>query len=134
MASRSWHRYSTRFVSAVAALVAAVSVHGERARACGGWGGPSYFDFMTFDPSITGDADGVYFDPMVIGFGGACTECAQKAMVADWHGYFNGKVADTDWKKLLFPENQNESVAIRNKLANKGDRVRDALAYLDLAQ
>jgi hypothetical protein len=133
MASRSWHRYSTRFASALLSLVAAVSVHGERARACS-FSGPTYFEFMTFDPSITGDADGVYFDPMLIGFGGACSECAQQAMVADWHGYFQNKVADADWKKLLFPENQNESVAIRSKLASKGDRVRDALAYVDLAQ
>ncbi len=134
MASRSWHRSSTRFASAVLALAAAIAVHGERARACGGWGGPTYYDFMTFDQAITGDPDAIYFDPMVIGFGGACTECARDAMVADWHGYLQGKVTDADWKKLLFPEKQNETVAIHNRLTNRGDRVRDALAYLDLAQ
>ncbi|MGE5183365.1 MAG: hypothetical protein ACM31C_14945 [Acidobacteriota bacterium] len=112
---------------------AAIALRGEPARACGGWDGPTYYDFMTFEPSITGDNLGLYFDPMVIGFGDACVDCAVSAQLADWHGYFKGAVADADWKQILFPEKQNAVVAIQTRLARKGDRARDALAYVDFA-
>ncbi len=133
MASRRSTRYFARCASALLVAAAAIALRGEPARACGGWGGPTYYDFMTFDPSITGDNEALYFDPMLIGFGDPCVDCATSAQLADWHAYFKGAVSDADWKQILFPEKQNVVVAIQARLAKKGDRVKDALAYVDFA-
>ena len=132
MTSRRSTRYFARCASGVLAVVAVLALRGERARACGGWGGPTYYDFMTFDPTITNDAANIYFDPMLIGFGG-CSSCADDALLADWKAYFKGAVSDADWKLVLFPDERTTTAAAQTRLAKKGDRVRDAIAYVDLA-
>ena len=127
MAPKRWTRYFAPFVSVACALAVR-----EPTRACGFFG-PSPEEFVTFDPAITGDNPGLFFEPSIIGMGDACTECATTAMLADWHGYFKGAVADADWKKVLLPEAQNDFVAAKAKLGRKGDRVKDALAFVELA-
>ena len=128
MAPRRWPKFIAPCVSVALALALR-----EPTRACGFFG-PSEEEFMTFDPAITGDNDGLFFEPSVPGMGSPCADCGTNAMIADWHGYFKGAVADADWKKVLLPEQgQNAFVAAKAKLANKGDRVKDALAFVDLA-
>jgi len=127
MGPKRWTRFIAPFASVALALAMREPTH-----ACGFFG-PSEEEFMTFDPAITGDNDGLFFAPSVIGMGSPCTDCGPNAMLADWHGYFKGAVADADWKKVLLPEAQNEFIAAKAKLAKKGDRVKDAVAFAELA-
>jgi hypothetical protein len=128
MAPKRWTRYFALFASTLGAL----AVSDPPTRACGFFG-PFPDDFMTFDQSVTGD-DGLGFDPMVIGLGGPCAECGGNAMLEDWHGYFKGAVPDVDWKTVLLSDNPNDVIAARGMLAKKGDRVKDALAFVELAR
>jgi len=127
MAPKRWNRFIAPCVSVACALALR-----EPTRACGFFG-PSEEEFITFNPQITGDNAGLFFEPSVPGMGEPCTDCAGNAMLADWHGYFKGAVADADWKKVLLPDTQNDFVAAKAKLGKKGDRVKDAVAFAELA-
>jgi hypothetical protein len=127
-------RSFARFASVGCALAAACLLRDVPARACGGFSEPMPTDFMTFDPSITGDAENIFFDDRLIGFGGVCHECGDKAVAADWHAYFKGAVSDQDWHDVLLPEDANKHVAAVTRVGrSKNDHVKDALAYAELA-
>ena len=111
MAPKRW----IRFIGLLGSCALAVALRDAPTGACGFFG-PSPDDFMTFDPAITGDMDGLFFNDNVLGMGDACTECATKAMLADWHGYLKGKVSEADWKKVLLPENNNDAIFFHQKL------------------
>jgi hypothetical protein len=134
-------------------LAASVGLRGERADACG-FDGFSIEELTTFDPKVLGDPtwDGLYFDPFNAGYGGACADCATKAMLADWRGYLKEAVTEADWQKVLFAATPAELAAIRNALGGSGappagyersslwkipaarDRLAAAVAFVSLAR
>ena len=101
-------------------LGAAALLRGEDARACVG-GEPTITDETTFDPSVIGAATwpGLFFDPYVQGFGGACDACGTTAMFADWHAYLGGAVTDDDWKGVLFDASDSDLSAMLERVDGK---------------
>ena len=101
------------------ALGIAVTVRGERARACGCCS-PSVSELTTFDPGVLGDPalEGLDYNPYVSGFGSGCTECFTTTMFADWHGYLKD-VTDADWRKILMTATSDELAHIQLRLAGK---------------
>src|SRR3982751_1068694 len=92
----------TRFArSASLALLVALAVRADDrpAGACG-FSAETLADLTTFDPMILGDDtwEGLYFDPNLHGFGGACQGCGAKAMADDWRGYLG---PTPGWDKVL---------------------------------
>src|SRR5262249_9619131 len=53
------------------------------------------------------------------GYGDTCGDCTVKAMAADWHGYLNGSVSDSDWDKILHKASAAELAAMIQRLAGK---------------
>lgn len=101
-----------------ACLALALVSRGEQVRACSGmgeaWG--IIYD-TTFDPDVVGEWAGLAWDPWVPTFGGACTECIDKARNADWTGYLPGVTA-ADWKKILDGATDAELLAMKKGAAS----------------
>ena len=95
-----------RSASVLALLALAVRADEPRVVACG-FGFESLADLTTFEPQILGDDtwDGLFFDPFLRGFGGACEDCAPKAIADDW-AKFLGPVQD--WDKVLRTASESE--------------------------
>ncbi|HSK00359.1 MAG TPA: hypothetical protein VK932_03920, partial [Kofleriaceae bacterium] len=118
-------RSSARFASAALALAfvlaAGAGLRDRRADACG-YDEPSIEELTAFDPKVIGDPtwDGLYFDPFTAGFGGPCTDCMAKAMLADWRGYLKDAVTEADWRKVLLAATPSDLAQIANHLAGSG--------------
>src|SRR5262245_55205817 len=101
MARTTWTTCFALCASAAAIAATAWLVHGKPVEACGGWD-PSIAGLTTFDPGVLGDDvwGGLEYDPFTEGFGGDCTDCGTKAMLADWTAYL-GDVKTEDWEQIL---------------------------------
>jgi len=101
-------------------LAAAVwLVRGKPVEACGGWD-PSIEEMTTFDPGVLGDDvwGGLAYDPFTEGYGGECTDCATKAMLADWTAHLQD-VKTEDWEKVLLKASLADILAIERRLQGK---------------
>ncbi len=127
MAPISWTTCFARFASAalIVGLASAASllVEHDDAEACAGWE-PSISDMTTFDPGVLGDDSwgGLEYDPFTEGYGGGCSECGTKAMLADWHGYLKDAVTPADWEQVLMKASLADVFAIEQKLAGKSQK------------
>ena len=119
--TKSFARFARATLAAGLVLGAGLALRDDRADACG-YEAASIEEVTTFDPKVLGDPtwDGLYYDPFNAGYGGPCTDCATKAMVADWRGYLKEAVTEADWQKVLFSASPGELAAIANHLAGKG--------------
>ncbi len=124
MARISWTRSFKRFASVAAVvglvLAAGFSIKGDDAEACSGWEA-SIADMTTFDPGVLGDDTwvGLEYDPFTEGYGGACEDCARKAMLDDWHGFLKEAVTPADWEQVLFKATLADIFAIEKRLSGK---------------
>ncbi len=118
---RSSARFARGALALVLVLAAGAGLRDRRADACA-WDGPSIEELTTFDPKVIGDPtwDGLFFDPFTSGYGGACTDCVARAMLADWQAYLKGAVTEADWQKVLLSATPAELAAISNYLAGRG--------------
>jgi hypothetical protein len=102
-------------------LVLAVLVLGRdaepEAEACG-WTETRISEITTFDPSVTGDSADMFldYDPGSIGVGARCEPCEQRALRADWNGYFAGQVNATDWEPVLLNASLADIAALEASL------------------
>ena len=119
MARTIWTRCFALCASAAVIAAAAWLVRGKPARACGGWD-PSISELTTFDPSVLGEDvwGGLEYDPFTEGFGGECSECGTKAMLADWTAHL-GDVTTEDWEKVLLKASLADIFAIEKRLQGK---------------
>lgn len=125
MTTHHSNRFTRRFAKLVLAVAfvagSGVALHGPRvqpAEACG-WFGPTYVELTTFDPDIAGNASGLYYNPDMHGFGGACEDCSRKALVAEWAAYLKEAVTAKDWEAILYDATPIELSQISAKLAGK---------------
>ncbi len=114
-------RYGSALGAILLAGVAAVTLRGEEADACG-WGGPVVEDLTTFDPRIAeGEAaDSLYYNPYQAGWGELCDSCATEALRQDWQGYLGKAVTAEDWDAILFRAKADELRQLSDGLAGKG--------------
>lgn len=143
----------------VLACAAALLVHGERARACGGGG---YFeaddlqDQLTFDVSFSDESNILLYRPWVAGFGqgAGCNNCDAASVLADWKSYLKETgVADKDWEHVLYQATASELSLLRQRAGGKKvtapkgydkstvftttkslDRLANAIAVVELAR
>lgn len=135
-----------RSASVLALLAIAVRADDPPVAACG-FAEESLADLTTFDPMILGDDtwDGLYFDPFVHGFGGACDDCGTKAIADDWRGFLGAEVDPSQWDRVLRKASAPDLAVLRAFAAGKakappkgyerippGPRVVAALDYVAL--
>ena len=113
-------RFARGALVATIAAFACVALRGEQADACGGGDWFGITELTTFDPKVLGESsfDGLEYDPFVSGYGGPCTDCSTKAMLADWQGYLTS-VTPADWEKVLVHSTEPELAGIQQRLAGK---------------
>jgi hypothetical protein len=118
---KSSARFARGALALAFVLAAGAGLRDDLADACG-YSAPTIEEMTTFDPAVMGDPtwDGLYYDPFTAGFGGPCTECMTKAMLADWRGYLKDAVTEADWQKVLLSASQADLAAIAGALAGKG--------------
>jgi hypothetical protein len=121
--TKSSARFARGALALVFVLAAGAGLRDDHADACG-WSGPEIEEITTFDPKVLGEPtwDGLYYNPFVSGFGGACADCAEKAMLADWRGYLKDAVSDGDWQQILLRATPDELAAIAAHLSGRGGR------------
>ncbi|MCE9577817.1 MAG: hypothetical protein K8W52_32080 [Deltaproteobacteria bacterium] len=147
-------RFARVALGASFAALACVAILGEQAQACGGGDFYGITELTTFDPKVLGDPinDGLYYDPFIAGYQGACEACANPVL-ADWNGYLKGAILPADWEKILYQATPSELTAIGQKLAGKAkaapkgyeqssiwktpaaaDKLRGAIEFVQLAR
>jgi hypothetical protein len=132
-------------------IAASLGIRGDRPAVACGFFGPTFEEQTTFDPSIVEAWDGLYYNPSMHGYGGACTDCATEAVLADWRGYL-GDVSEAEWKALLFEHGPGDVAELVRYFSGKAaappkgferlakvsaaarDKLAAAVALIDLAR
>ncbi len=124
MGSMRLPRSSLRFASAIAlaALLAIGAVamlqRRKEAAACG-WSPPEIGDLTAFDPGVARDShEGLFYDPLTVGFGPECADCMARDLVREWLGYLGRPVTSEDWSAVLFDATDDELAGIAARLAD----------------
>ncbi|MBN1610583.1 MAG: hypothetical protein JW940_28390, partial [Polyangiaceae bacterium] len=112
---------------AAAVALLALALPNDELKACG-WAPPTIEDLTTFDPAVLGEAEaaGLYYDPFMEGLGGACTDCVNQQMLADWTTYLAGAVTKDDWNRALFHASSKELDALTARVAEARKATRAA--------
>ena len=113
-------RSIARFISGAAFVVATVAWMRDRpADACSGGFG-SIVELTSFDPHVIGDStwDGLFFEPFSPGFGGPCSECGKKSMLADWRDYLKDDIEPATWEQIMTTAPDKVVASIARRLAD----------------
>jgi hypothetical protein len=115
--SRRFKWFASRPLLVLAVLVLGRDTEPEAA-ACG-WIETRVSELTTFDSSVTGDSADMSldYDPGSLGVGARCEPCEQRALRADWSGYFAGQVDAADWEAVLLNASLADISALEASLA-----------------
>lgn len=129
--TRSFVRFAKHGALALTLTAVALTTRPEKARACAS----DFEDYIetttTFDPSIAGEVDGLYYDPYHAGFGGPCDGCAKASALEDWTKFLGDGITPELWSTVLYDATSTDLAAISTSLATKRSAAMPA-AYVAL--